>query len=346
MCPKMCILDPLTIADNDGMKQAGMDEMTTQKWGVERAPAALDCWYLSGPTASGKTSIGLELAEMLDAEIVSLDSMAIYRGMDIGTAKPTTAQRERVPHHMLDLRDPNEEFSLSNYVEMAQQVVAEVRTRGRQVLFVGGTPLYLKGMLRGIFHGPPADWEFRREVEEEAEAVGLAALHQRLELVDPLSAEKLHVHDKRRIIRALEVYRLTGTPISHLQTQFDEATPAAECKVFVLSWPRPALHERINRRVDAMFRAGLVAEVDSIVAEFGDLSRTASQAVGYREVLDHIRRGCEMPETVEAVKTRTRQFARRQETWFRSLEECRFVPQDDETSEREMAERILNHVSP
>lgn len=306
----------------------------------EESPA-LDCWFLTGPTAAGKTSVGLELARRLDAEIVSLDSMAIYRGMDLGTAKPTISQREMVPHHLIDIVDPDEEYSLAQYVEAAHGCIREIRGRGREVLFVGGTPLYLKSLLRGIFEGPPADWELRNQLEAELEEVGLEALHERLALVDPLSAARLHPHDKRRIIRALEVFRLTGQPISHLQMQFDEGRPAEQCKVFVLDWPRPLLHRRIEARVERMFSDGLVDEVRGLLDRHGELSRTASQAVGYREVIEHLRGERNLAETIEQVKVRTRQFARRQETWFRSLSECRRVPQREDLSPAEVADEIL-----
>lgn len=304
-------------------------------------PSFLDCWYLTGATASGKTGIGIELARALDAEIVSLDSMALYREMDIGTAKPTAEQRRLVPHYLLDVLSPGDEFSVSNYVEAARQSITEIRSRGRQVLFVGGTPLYLKALLRGIFRGPPADWEFRREVEEELQQAGLPALHERLRQVDPLSAAKLHPHDKRRIIRALEVYRATGRPISHLQTQFEAGTPAESCRVFVLLWPRDVLHQRINRRVDEMFAAGFVEEVRGLLRRHGTLSRTALQAVGYREVVAHLQAPTDLAATVEAVKARTRQFARHQETWFRSLSECRFVHMEIDVTDQDVAQQIL-----
>lgn len=302
---------------------------------------ATDCWYLTGPTASGKKGIGIELALQLGAEIVSLDSMTLYREMDVGTAKPKPEQRARVPHHLLDILSPTEEFSLSNYVDAARDATTEIRSRGREVLFVGGTPLYLKALLRGIFQGPPADWEFRREVAREVEQVGLAALYERLAQVDPLSAAKLHPHDQRRIIRALEVYRLTGRPISHLQTQFDEGAPAERRRVFVLGWLREELHRRIDERVELMFAAGFVDEVRGILARHRALSRTAAQAVGYREVIDHLQGRSDLAATIVAVKARTRQFARRQETWFRSLTECRFVPQHEGEADATVAQRIL-----
>src|SRR5687768_16295895 len=199
-------------------------------------PPIQDAWFLTGPTASGKSRVGIELAERLGAEIISLDSMAVYRGMDIGTAKPSTSERQRVVHHLLDIVDPNTDFSLSEYVRAAHQVMVELRARSRMAIFVGGTPLYLNALLRGLYPGPPADWDFRRQIEEDLALYGLEALHKRLELVDPLSAARLHPHDKRRIIRALEVFRQTGEPISHQQTQFEDGTPAVACRVFVLAW--------------------------------------------------------------------------------------------------------------
>lgn len=309
---------------------------------VPQNSLARDSWFLTGPTAAGKTRVGLELAERLGAEIISLDSMAVYRGMDVGTAKPTAEDRRRVPHHLLDLVEPTEEFSVSQYVAAAEASIAEIRARGMEVLFVGGTPLYLKALLRGLFEGPPADWDFRQQVEEEARVVGAAALHERLALVDPLSAAKLHPHDLRRIIRALEVQRLTGQPISHLQVQFDESRAADECRVFVLDWPRDQLHERINERVEQMFTGGLVAETQTLLDKYGSLSRTASQAVGYCETIEHLAGRRTLAETVELVQARTRQFARRQETWFRSLSECRRVPQQAEQAASDVASIIVD----
>ena len=292
---------------------------------INSTPPTTDCWYVTGPTASGKTQIGLQLAERLDAEIISLDSMAVYQQMDIGTAKPTTQQRQIVPHHLLDVVSPDTDFSLSQYVNEAHLAIGRIRQAGRQVLFVGGTPLYLKSLLRGIYEGPPADWGFREQIEKELEEAGVESLHQRLAQVDPLTAHRLHPHDKRRIIRALEVHKITGQPISHQQEQFDEGRPADKCRVFVLGWPRPTLHSRIEQRVETMFTSGLVEEVQQLLEQYQSLSRTASQAVGYREVIEMLQEGTSLEATIERVTIRTRQFARRQETWFRSLSECRRV---------------------
>ena len=326
------------------------------------APPATDCWYLTGPTAAGKTKVGVELARRLHAEIISLDSMALYQGLDIGTAKPSAEDRSRVPHHLLDLVPPTDEFSLSQYIDAAHAAIAEIRGGGNQVLFVGGTPLYLKSLLRGVYQGPPADWEFRRQVEEELRSLPLEALHQRLQVIDPLLAMKLHPNDKRRIIRGLEVFRLTGQRLSHLQTQFDESRLASQAKVFVLSWPREQLHQRIDARVEQMFASGLVQEVRGLLARYGTLSRTAMQAVGYQEVIELLggiplsrRDHAALPEAgvdagarqaalaacIDRVRARTRQFAKRQETWFRSLSECTLVPLSQEQSPAEIADRIV-----
>lgn len=298
------------------------------------------CWFLTGPTASGKTTAALALAERLGGEILSLDSMAVYRGMDIGTAKPNAAERALARHHLLDLRDPHEEFSVAEYLQEAQRAVSEIQERGKIPLFVGGTPLYLKTLLRGLFEGPPADWGLRHKLAEQARLAGPSSLHAELAKVDPAAAAKLHPGDARRIIRALEVHRLTGRPISELQQEFSHARAAEECRVFVLDWPRAELYARIEARVQAMYDAGLVEEVRGLLAQPLGLGRTARQALGYRETLEHLEGARGLSETIALVATRTRQFARRQLTWFRSLSECRWLPMSPFESAEEVAERI------
>jgi tRNA dimethylallyltransferase len=295
---------------------------------------------LTGVTATGKTRVALALAKTLDAEIISLDSMAVYRGMDIGTAKPTPEQQAVVPHHLIDIVDPEEDFSVAQYLDAAHQEIAEIRGRGREVLFVGGTPLYLKALLRGLFEGPPANWEMRRQIEREVAEVGSEALHARLEQIDPLAASTIHPRDTRRLIRALEVYRATGQPISHQQLQFDEGRPAHQCRVFVLRRPKPEQNARIDERVEEMIERGLVEEVRQLTAGGRQLGRTASQAVGYREVIEHLAGKLDHAAMVERIKTRTRQFAKRQGVWFRSLSECRFVDIEGEPNPQALAQKI------
>lgn len=302
-----------------------------------------DCLFLVGPTASGKSAVGVELAERLGAEIISLDSMAVYRGMDIGTAKPSAEERARVRHHLVDIVAPWEEYSVARYLDDAAAALAEIRSRGHVPLFVGGTPLYLKAVLRGLFEGPAADWEFRNACQSWAAQHGVETLHARLASMDPAAAQKIHPHDLRRIVRALEVFEKTGQPLSRWQAQFQQPREEARGRVLVLDWPREQLYRRINHRVEEMFRQGLVEEVRALLATGQKLSHTASQALGYREVLEYLAGRCSLEETIERVKTHTRQFAKRQLTWFRHLEECRFFPVCEPFSAPATAEQILQH---
>ena len=304
-------------------------------------PAFDDCWFLTGATAVGKTRLGIELARQLGAEIVALDSMTIYRGMDIGTAKPTPAERTAAPHHLIDIVEPSEEYSVAQYVEAAAEVVHNLRRRGKQVLFVGGTPLYLKSLLRGLFDGPPADWEMREQIEAEADAFGQRALHARLEQIDPVAAAQIHPNDTRRLVRALEVHRTTGEPISHQQIEFEEGRPADQCRVIVLRRQRAEQHERIEKRVEMMIDLGLVDEVRALTSGRRKLGRTASQAVGYREILLYLAGEQNLETAKERMKARTRRFAKRQGTWFRSLSECRFVDISGTVDAQQLAGEII-----
>jgi tRNA dimethylallyltransferase len=275
--------------------------------------------FLTGPTASGKSQVAVELAGRIGAEIISVDSMAVYREMDIGTAKPTPDARERVPHHLIDLVPPTDDYSVSQFVQDAHSQAESIRARGRNVLLVGGTPLYLKSLMCGMFLGPPADWEFRSAVEQDIEIYGIEALRERLIQVDPLSAHRILPGDKRRMIRALEVAKLTGSPLSHWQTQFEKFSIPANSKAFVIRWDRGTLHGRVDARVEGMFSRGLLDEVRGLKDRYGQLGRTASQAVGYKEPLAHLAGELTRDEMVEQVKAHTRQFVRRQEIWFRSM---------------------------
>lgn len=307
----------------------------------QKVQTALECWYLTGATASGKTSVSIQLAKKLDAEIISLDSMAIYREMDIGTAKPPISQRQNIPHHLIDICNPSETFSVSQYRDMAIDTIVDAKKRGKQVLVVGGTALYLKALLRGMFDGPPADWDFRNQIQEDIEKFGSELIHKRLEAIDPISAHNLHPNDHRRIIRALEVFKMTGQPISHLQKEFDQGMPAEECKVFTLRHPRPVLHQRIEERVDQMFESGLVDEVNELLENWDNLSHTALQAVGYKEAIGHVQKQIGLNDAIEQVKIRTRRFARHQETWFRGLSECQIIDLDAGFEPESIAERLL-----
>lgn len=303
-------------------------------------PPLEDAWFLTGPTASGKTAVAIELARLLDAEIISMDSMAIYRHMNIGTAKPDAKERLAVAHHLIDIIDPTEEYSLGAFVQAAHAAAAEIRERGKQVLVVGGTPLYLKGLLRGVFVGPPPDPQFREAIEAEVADCGLEPLRQRLARIDPLSAHRIGGSDLRRMIRALEVARATGKPLSHFQVQFDEPSSGRQGRVFVLGWERAALHQRVESRIDAMLDAGLVAEVEMLLSRYSQLSRTASQAVGYKEPMAYLQGQLAYAEMRNQILFHTRQFVRRQEIWFRSLPELERLAIDDGRSPRKIAESI------
>ena len=299
--------------------------------------------FLSGPTASGKSAISLEVAKLIDVEVISMDSMAIYRGMDIGTAKPRQEAQEQVAHHLIDIAFPNEEFSISQYIELAEKKVGEILKKNRRPLFVGGTPFYLKSLLRGIDTGPPADWEFRKAIEQELALVGKEALYRRLQGVDPLAASNIHPNDVRRIIRALEVHKTTGQPLSHSQTHFEEELDKKECNLFVLQWPRPLLHRRIEERVDKMLERGLLDECKKLLEKYTSLSRTAAQSLGYREAIAHFQGEFGFQEMRNKIISRTRQFARRQETWFRNMPECQFLPAANEAPE-EIATKLVARI--
>ena len=257
--------------------------------------------YLTGPTASGKTAIGVELARRMDAEIVAVDSMTLYRGMDIGTAKPTGAERGGIPHHLIDVLDPWQAASVAGYRLWALAAVDEIERRGKRVLFVGGTPLYLKALLRGLFEGPGADAAMRLRLEREAEEAGAEALHRRLAALDPPTAARLHPNDRRRVIRALELIELTGQTLGRLQVEHERSAPEGTL-VFALDRPRPELHDRINRRVTTMFDAGLVEEVRGLWLSARPLSAVAAQGVGYREVIEMLQGNVGLTATMERVR--------------------------------------------
>jgi len=263
---------------------------------------------LVGPTASGKSSAAIPVARALDAEIVSLDSMLLYRGMDIGTDKPK--DRGGVPHHLVDLLAPSEDFDVRRYIERADAAIADIRDRDRRVLVVGGTGLYLMGLLRGIFEGAPRDDALRARLA----SADTADLHARLREVDPATAAKVHGNDRRRITRALEVYEATGRPVSKLQTQF-EGPDRYDAILAGIAVPRDVLKRRIEARVDAMFRAGLVEEVKGL-----RLGRTASQAVGYKEVLGALSGAYDLAEARRLIVRHTVRLARRQATWFKRFD--------------------------
>ena len=295
---------------------------------------------LSGATASGKSAAALCLAERIGGEIVSADSMQVYRGMNIGTGKPDAECRRRVPHHLIDVVWPWEGFSAQRFVQGASAAIADIRRRGRVPLVVGGTGLYIRALTEGLFEGPSADWALRNRLVALAERYGTRHLHRRLAQVDPAAADAIHPNDLRRIVRALEVHEKTGRPISGEQRQFDRPEAARQRQLFILDRRRADLYARIDRRVERMMAEGWLEETRQLLADPAGLGREASQALGYRELAEHLVGRLPLEETVEVIKRHTRQFAKRQLSWFRRLADARWVAAAPEDTPEVLAERL------
>lgn len=273
-----------------------------------------------GPTGAGKTKAAIHLSRVLGGEIVSMDSMQIYRGMDIGTAKPTREERAQAVHHMIDVADPDEVFTVSAYREMAMEVIGDVLTRGKMPILAGGTGLYLNAISYEMNLGESgASQEVRDRLHRIAEDKdGMRLLHERLRLVDPAAAARLHPHDTRRVIRALEVYETTGKTLSELSDS-SRAEGPYHVLVYGLSYPREIMYQRINNRVDQMMRDGLVDEVKALLARGIEPRREggAMQAIGYKEIVAALRGEMDMDRAVDLIKQGSRRYAKRQWTWFR-----------------------------
>ncbi len=283
------------------------------------------CWVLTGPTASGKTSLSIRLAKEHDCEIVCMDSMQIYRRMNIGTAKPTLEEMGGVPHHMIDVAEPDETFSVARYQEMAEACIEDIHSRGKRSLLVGGTGLYLRALRQPMAMGDAsADESIRAELEALAEEEnGKQRLHDMLEDVDPETAARLHLNDVRRAVRALEVYRLTGTPFSR-QPQIS-ARARFRYRVASLTMDRSILYARIEKRVDQMIEQGLVDEVRALLASGIPADTQAMKAIGYKEIIPFVRGEATWEETDYLLKLNTRHYAKRQLTWMRREEDVLWV---------------------
>ncbi len=283
------------------------------------------CWVLAGPTASGKTALSIRLAKEHNCEIICMDSMQIYRGMTIGTAKPTPAEMEGIPHHMLDVADPGEPFSVAMYQQMAEAAASDIIARGKQPLFVGGTGLYLRALRHPMAMGMvTGDEKIREVLEHEAEQTdGRFKLHRRLFEVDPDTANRLHVNDVRRVVRALEVYQLTGVPFSK-QPQVEAESPY-QYRVASLTMDRALLYQRIEKRVDMMLEDGLVDEVRALLEDGVPADAQVLKGLGYKELIPYIRGECTLEEAVYELKLGTRHYAKRQLTWMRREEDVLWV---------------------
>jgi tRNA dimethylallyltransferase len=274
---------------------------------------------LIGPTATGKTAAAIALAKRIGGEIINADSMQVYRGMDIGTAKPGISEQQTVPFHLLDMVTPDTPFNVSEWKAQAEAAIADIVSRGHRPILCGGTGLYIRALLDNwTLATTPADPKIRLRLEAEAETFGSAALHERLTNVDPATATRLHPNDAVRIVRALEVYETTGTPISLYQAQ-DRATRAPRPALRLgLTLPRPALYARIEQRVDAMLSMGLVDEVRGLLAQGYSADLSPLGSLGYKEIIAYLHGETEYDTAVRDIKQNTRRFAKRQQTWFRA----------------------------
>jgi len=304
--------------------------------------SAMQPVFLAGPTAVGKSAVALELARLSDAELVSADSMQVYRGLDIGTAKAKSEERRAIRHHLIDVCDVNEPFDVKQFVDLAAKTIADVQARGKTPLIVGGTGLYLRALRRGLFEGPPRNAELRAKLE----MMSAETLFAELQRVDPQTAQKIDRRNPRRLVRALEVFYLTGKPISELQTQWGRSEERRAKSVermeafFCLNRERQDLYERIERRIDEQIAAGWVAEVKQLLVRGLEKNAIAMQAAGYRELVAHVRGELTLTEAVRLIKTRTRQLARRQLTWFRREPDLNWIEIERDEAPQQTAQRV------
>lgn len=282
-----------------------------------RAPALV---LVVGATASGKTDVSVALASLLDAEIVCADSRQLYAGLDIGTGKPTAEQRARVPHHLIDTLDPSEPANAAAYARAARAAVGAIVARGKRAIVAGGSGLYVRALLDGIFDGPGRNDAFRARIAERAASGGWSALHAELARHDPASAARIHPNDAVRITRALEIAEMTGLPASEARRRGATPPIGIEHRAFAIEWPRPLLDERIRARFALMLEAGLVAEVRALLDRGVRADAPAFDAPGYREIVAHLAGALSLERAAELAVTATRRYAKRQATWFRRME--------------------------
>jgi tRNA dimethylallyltransferase len=298
-----------------------------------------------GVTASGKGKLAFELANQLNGEIISVDSMKVYRRLNIGTAKPPVEKRKQIPYHLIDVVEPSESFSVAGFLELAEAAVKDILSRNKPVVAVGGTALYIKSMLYGLFEGPGADEKIREELKDQVKAEGLAQLYAQLQQIDPEAAARISANDQRRIVRALEVYRLTGKPISSFQSQWKQAS-SNDWTIIGLRREKTEESKRINARVKKMLDDGLVDEVKNLLAEPNPLSKQAASAIGYAEIIDHLSGPTTLDDAIELIKKNTRKFAKQQRTWFKTFPNVHWLgvaPDETADSVLNRAHRILNN---
>ena len=302
-------------------------------------PAHLPSVFLAGPTAIGKSEIAMALAQKIGGEIVSVDSMQVYRGLDIGTAKPSPAERQRIPHHLIDICDLEEAFDVARFIGLAKKAVADIQSRNRVPIFCGGTGLYFKGYLSGLGEAPSSNPELRAGLE----ALPFETLLRELREYDPAAYDKIDKQNPRRVIRAVEVIRLTGKKFSEQRADWKDATSPQSATIPFFCFRRAPedLRKRMDRRVDEMFHRGLVVETERLLALGLERNRTAMQAIGYRQVVEHLRGDRSLADTVELVKLKTRQFAKRQLTWFRAQKPVQWLDLKPDEDPKAAAENLM-----
>ncbi|MDW7657370.1 MAG: tRNA (adenosine(37)-N6)-dimethylallyltransferase MiaA [Bacillota bacterium] len=302
---------------------------------------------VTGPTASGKSDTAILLAEQLDGEIVSADSMQVYRGMDIGTAKVDETMRRRIRHHLIDICDPGEPFSVAAYQLLAEKAIKDILARGKRPIVCGGTGQYLSALIDGLTFAPaPADPMLRRELEKKADQLGLPDLWLELEQLDPDSASRISPNDRKRIIRALEIYSLTGQPMSWHDARSRIRQPVFAYQTFCLTHDRPVLYERINNRVLQMMQKGLLDEVHLLLDKGVPVGSTSLQAIGYKELIAYLQGDCLLEQAVAKIQQASRNYAKRQLTWFRKMNSvCWLENENPEDACRKIRENLRNFAS-
>lgn len=296
-------------------KQAAGDAW--EAWAMESDNEKKPLVVIVGPTAVGKSKVAVDLALRLDGEVVTADSMQVYRGLDIGTDKPAPEDRKGVPHHLIDLLDPDQRFNVAEYRKLAHEAIAGIHARGRLPILAGGSGLYVKAVLdEFLFPDEGADLALRAELERLARTLGPEALHRRLAEIDPPTARRLHPNDVRRVVRAIEVYETTGRPLSEHLASARAPSPRYRVAMVGLTRPRDILYRRIEERVDRQIAMGLVDEVRNLMERYGE-PPIARQALGYKEIAAYLRGECSLERAIEILKRNTRRFAKRQYTWFR-----------------------------
>ena len=306
-----------------------------------------DMLLILGVTASGKGGLSSSLAESLSGEIISIDSMKVYRRMDIGTAKPPQKARERIKYHLIDVVEPSESFSVGSFLDLAYEAIEEIKNRKRKIIAVGGTALYIKALLYGLFEGPGTDEQIRAQLGQRAQAEGLEQLYRELAKIDSAAAERISRRDRKRIIRALEVYRITGKPISNLQQQFNAEKTVHNWTIMGLRRGKTDANSQINRRVKKMIAEGLVDEVKSLLAEDKPLSQQARCAIGYAEIIDYLNGKISLEEATELIKKNTRRLAKNQRTWFKTFKNVNWLDVEPEEPPEKIFERtktLLNSI--